>query len=358
MNGGKTERARPEADRSAVHHPLPLHIDELTVQRGDFRLGPLSAEVPAGSVTAVVGPSGSGKSTLLRGIMGLEKETGGSLLLGEEELAELSPAERRIGVVFQEAFLYPHMTGGANLGFPLRLRREKRERIKERVREVAEELSLPQEYLPRHLDELPQGIRQLFALGKGRIREFDLLLLDEPFQHLDAAVHRQVRIMVARLVRNLGRTVMLSLTEAEDVLAVSDRTLVLEAGRLVDQGRSAELYRRPASRAAMEMLSPLGLNRVPVQIAGGRVRGLELPAGEAHEGRWELCFRPEDAAPDGPYELPCELERRAAFDGRRDVLEGRVKGQRVIAMWPRETASPVMLPLHSYRLFPAREPDG
>jgi ABC-type sulfate/molybdate transport systems ATPase subunit len=204
--------------------------------------------------------------------------------------------------------------------------------------------------------ELPQGIRQLFAVGKGRMREFDLLLLDEPFQHLDAAIHRDVRLVLQQLVRHLGRTVVVSLTEAEDVLAMSDYALVLQEGRLIEEGESGALYRQPETLCAMEMLSPLGLNRIPVEVSGERVRSLGLPAAGCVDGVKELCFRPEDAGPEAPYELPFELERRAVFDGKRDLLEGRIGGELVSLMWPVSADTPSRVFLRTYRLFDRTAP--
>jgi iron(III) transport system ATP-binding protein len=207
-------------------------------------LAGLDLEVPAGSLTAVLGPSGCGKTTLLRLLGGFEHADAGSIRLGAKVLSDgrthMAPERREIGFVPQEGALFPHLDVAANVGFGL----SRAERRGGRVEELLALVDL--EDLGRRLPhQLSGGQQQRVALARALAREPGLVLLDEPFDALDAGLRAQVRGEVRETLRAAGATALLVTHDQEEALSLADTVAVMRGGRIVQAADPQTLYRDP-----------------------------------------------------------------------------------------------------------------
>jgi iron(III) transport system ATP-binding protein len=262
-------------------------------------LAGLDLDVPAGSLTAVLGQSGGGKTTLLRTIAGFERGERGRISLGGRVLDDgrtfIAPEQRKIGYVPQEGALFPHLSVEANVGFGL----PRSERRGPAVARLLEMVGI--DGLARRLPhQLSGGEQQRVALARALARRPDALLLDEPFSSLDASLRAQVREEVHGLLADQGVTTVLVTHDQEEALSLADTVAVLRDGRIVQQGTPASLYDGPADEQLARFLgavnvlpaqfdadvaiTPLG----PLTLRGGRDA---LPPGAPAAG--SVLVRPE-----------------------------------------------------------------
>lgn len=256
-------------------------------------------EVPDGSLTAVLGQSGSGKTTLLRILAGFERADAGTVTLGGEVVADPrtheAPENRHIGYVPQDGALFPHLTAAGNIGFGL----ARRERRGARVQDLLELVGLggAGQALPH---QLSGGQQQRVALARALATAPGLVLLDEPFSSLDAALRAEVREDVARVLRDTGTTAVLVTHDQDEALSMADQVAVLRHGTVAQRGRPETLYTRPLDP---DMAGFVGdANLVEAVIDQGRARtavgalpfaeGTELGEGQ----RVLVLLRPEQVA--------------------------------------------------------------
>ncbi len=206
-----------------------------------------SLRVEDGEFVVVVGPSGSGKSTLLRLVAGLEQVSSGSIRIGDRAVTDLSPRRRNVAMAFQHPALYPHLTVGGNLAFPLRLRRVPRAEIERKVRAVAEQLAIAP-LLDRKPAAISGGERQRAALGRVLVREADCNLYDEPLAHLDPPLVEQLQAVLIEAHRRRPTTTVFVTHDQQEALVLGRRVVVLSEGRIQQIGPPLEIYDRPASR--------------------------------------------------------------------------------------------------------------
>ena len=201
-----------------------------------------------GETLAVLGPSGCGKTTLLRVIAGLEAPTTGNVLFDGELVDHLEPAQRRVGLVFQNYALYPHMRAYDNVGFFFKLRGREAE-VDERVQRVAQVLGVEFRYLlgrmPRHLSG---GEQQRVAVGRCIIRDPKVFLFDEPLSNLDAQLRGRTRVEIKRLLRRFGITAVYVTHDQIEAMALGDRIAIMRAGRVEQVGTTAEIMATPVNR--------------------------------------------------------------------------------------------------------------
>ena len=262
--------------------------------RGVVAVSGMNLALTSGEWLTVVGPSGGGKTTLLRLIAGLETPDSGSIALDGQELADVPPQERDVAMVFQHHALYPHMTVRENLSFGLRLRRVALAEAGRRVEEIAGRLGLP-ELLERRPAQLSGGQCQRVALGRALVRRPQVLLLDEPFAHLDAPLRRQLRGLLRELHAESGLTVIHVTHDQAEALTAGGRVAVMAEGALHQIGSVREVHDEPANLVVARFV---GLP--PMNLLAGRLQpseaGLCFAAQVAGAGELLLELNPAQAA--------------------------------------------------------------
>ncbi len=243
----------------------------------------ISFAADPGEFICLLGPSGCGKSTLLRCIAGLETVTSGEVLIDGREMSAVPPAERNLAMVFQSYALYPHLNVRRNMGFGLSLQGVKRAEIDRRVGEAARILAIDG-LLDRKPRQLSGGQRQRVAIGRAIVRDPKVFLFDEPLSNLDAALRTQTRYELARLHKELGRTMLFVTHDQIEAMTLSTKVVVLNAGRVEQVGKPMDLYHRPANRFVAGFIGSPQMNFMPARaraLALGGVRvdlaGQEVP---------------------------------------------------------------------------------
>lgn len=230
----------------------------------------VSFELPLGEVHCLVGPSGCGKTTILRLISGLEAVQGGRISLGGEVVAEpgygVPPEARRVGLMFQDFALFPHLRVLENVAFGLRGMDPRRRR--QRAQELLAQVDMGG-YADSYPHMLSGGEQQRVALARALAPGPRLMLLDEPFSSLDATLREHVREDTIALLRRAGTPVLLVTHDAEEAVRLADRIHVILEGRIVQSGTPAELYSRPISRFVAGFFGPL--NRFKGWVVAGQV---------------------------------------------------------------------------------------
>lgn len=234
----------------------------MTFADGFTALHEVDLEIADGEFVALVGPSGSGKTTLLRTVAGFITPTTGTVHIGDAEVASpgraLPPEERRLGMVFQQHAIWPHMSVGDNVGYPLKIARKPRAELSARVDEVLELVGLAG-FADREPATLSGGQRQRVALARALAPTPRVLLLDEALSALDEPLRDQLRVELKALTLRMGLTVLHVTHDRDEALALADRIAVLDHGRIVQLGTPGELLHTPASPFVASFLSDASL---------------------------------------------------------------------------------------------------
>lgn len=265
-------------------------------------LDDISVNIESGEFVVLVGPSGCGKSTLLRCVAGLEKPTSGEIQFDGEPVNHLSPAERGIGMVFQDYALYPHMNVRENLSFGLTIQRLPKPEIVARVDEAAAMLGL-ESLLSRKPSQLSGGQRQRVAIGRALVKRPKVFLLDEPLSNLDAQLRAQTRLEIAALHRRIGSTTIYVTHDQEEAMTLADRIVVLKSGKLQQVGAPLDLYNQPINRFVGSFIGSPRMNFIEGKLELGALNGIftvghqqiEIPRSRcpSDSGQYLLGFRPE-----------------------------------------------------------------
>ena len=264
-----------------------------TFADGTRALEPIDLEIAAGETLVLLGPSGCGKTTTLRLIAGLEApDPGGRVWFGAEEVTALPIERRRVGMVFQSYALFPNMSVAENVGYGLKVRRVPRP---ERERRVAELLAMMhiETLRERRIDQLSGGQRQRVALARALAPEPRILLLDEPLTALDAKLREALRAEIDGLLRRLGITAVYVTHDQAEAMALGDRIVVMEQGRVAQIGRARDIYFSPRSRFVADFIGTM--NRLAGEATAGLLSlpGGTLPWTRPERGRVEALCRPE-----------------------------------------------------------------
>ncbi len=293
--------------------PATLVVDRLSHRyKGLTALAEVSLTVAPGEILCVLGASGSGKSTLLRLIAGVERPSSGTIVLDGVEVTGpdrfVEPERRRVGMVFQDYALFPHLTVAANVGFGLR--GVPRAEVDRRVGALLDRVGLSR-YAASHPHMLSGGERQRVALARALAARPHLLLMDEPFSSLDGPLRSHVRQHTFDLLRETRTTTIVVTHDPEEAMRIADRIAILDAGRLAQCGRPEDLYQRPACLCVARMFGDI--NEVRGTCHDGHI---ETPLGRfaaphVHERAAASVFiRPQDVhlAP-GPSSVPARVVR-------------------------------------------------
>ncbi len=269
--------------------------------------------IESGELVALLGPSGSGKTTLLKIIAGLEWPDAGGLAVGGSDWLRLAAQDRRIGFVFQHYALFPHMTVRDNIAFGLTVRpraqRPGKAVIAAKVQELLSFLQIA-DLGDRYPAQLSGGQRQRVALGRALAIEPTVLLLDEPFGALDAAVRRDLRAWLRSVHEQTGSTTIFVTHDQEEAFELADRVVVMGDGRIEQIGNADQIHDHPASEFVARFMG--ATIELPVTLHSGRAEAAGLDASRL----------PRRALPDGPATLflrPADVTPVADADGRWQV---------------------------------------
>jgi multiple sugar transport system ATP-binding protein len=272
-------------------------------------------DIAQGEFCVFVGPSGCGKSTLLRTIAGLEDITSGDLMIGNQRMNDVAPAQRGVAMVFQSYALFPHMTVYENMAFGLQLAKTPKAEIDQKVRAASDILQLGP-YLSRLPKALSGGQRQRVAIGRAIVREPGVFLFDEPLSNLDAALRVQTRFEIAKIHRDFGRASTVYVTHDQvEAMTLADRILLLNSGPAVARegsvaqcGSPLELYHRPRNLFVAGFIGSPKMNFLPgtfvsgteslaqVKLAGGETVQAAVDARALRAGQAiTVGIRPEHA---------------------------------------------------------------
>ncbi len=287
----------------------------------------VSFEVAEGELVTLLGPSGCGKTTTLRMVAGLEAVTAGRVLIGGKDVTLRAANERDVSMVFQSYALFPHMTVLENVCYgPLSMHSDKA-RARDMARDKLRMLGLA-DYENRLPSELSGGQQQRVAVARSLVLEPAVLLFDEPLSNLDAKLRRRVREEIRELQQSLSLTVLYVTHDQEEALAVSDHIIVMNGGRIAQEGTPDDLYERPASRFLADFIGDANLVDGELVTddarttfgAGGLflpVQGATLPTGPA-----TLAIRPHRlvVGPAGVPGLPGTVKRAAYLGSRAEYV--------------------------------------
>ena len=280
-----------------------LKVEGVTKRFGQFAaLEEVSFEARRGEFLCVLGPSGCGKTTLLRVVAGLENQTSGSVSIEGRDVSGLPVSKRNVGIVFQSYALFPNLSARSNIAYGLKNRYKNRQAVRRRVDELLDLVGL-RGMGRKYPAQLSGGQQQRVALARALAVSPDLLLLDEPLSALDAKVRVMLRAEIRQLQQRLGVTTIMVTHDQEEALTMADRILVIDSGRLVQNGTPHEIYDKPSTPFVATFIGAMNLIPDVVKIEDGlyglgpqRLRvGSEngsrsLPAGS----RVTIAIRPED----------------------------------------------------------------
>ena len=269
--------------------------------------------IPDGKLVGLLGPSGCGKSTTLYMISGLQNPSGGKIFFGEDDVTDLTPENRGVGLVFQNYALYPHMTVKQNILFPLQnLRGEDKltkEQMIERAYEAARLVQID-ELMERKPSELSGGQQQRVAIARALVKMPRVLLLDEPLSNLDARLRLQTREEIRRIQKETGITTIFVTHDQEEAMSISDMIVVMRDGIVQQTGAPQEIYDNPRNLFVAKFLGT-----PPINVFNGEIKGGKLYVGNnavlnvqgASDKKVIVGIRPEGFIPDANGPLVCKL---------------------------------------------------
>ena len=269
--------------------------------------------IPDGKLVGLLGPSGCGKSTTLYMISGLQKPSAGKIFFGDEDVTELAPENRGIGLVFQNYALYPHMTVLQNILFPLQnlkgADKLTKSEMLERAHEAARLVQID-ELMDRKPSELSGGQQQRVAIARALVKMPRVLLLDEPLSNLDARLRLQTREEIRRIQKETGITTVFVTHDQEEAMSISDMIVVMKLGVVQQVGKPQDIYDSPTNLFVAKFLGT-----PPVNVFNGKIENGKVYIGDAavmdapgvEDKNVYVAVRPEGFILDDNGPLTCEL---------------------------------------------------
>jgi sulfate/thiosulfate transport system ATP-binding protein len=275
---------------------MKITLEKVAKEFDGFRaVRDVSLDIGSGELVALLGPSGSGKTTILRMVAGLEYTDGGRILFGDQDATDIAVRERGVGFVFQHYALFPHMTVAQNIAFGMKVSKVRRSRaeIDAKVEDLLRLMQL-QGLGERFPIQISGGQRQRVALARALAVDPKVLLLDEPFGALDANVRRDLRRWLREIHDELGITTLFVTHDQEEALDLADRVVILDQGRIVQEGTPAEVCRQPVSPFVVKFLGDANRFSGKVRAGQAHVASAVVDAPGLPDGEAEIFVRPRD----------------------------------------------------------------
>lgn len=274
---------------------IAIEFDNVVKRYGTaLAVDQLSLSIKRGELVTFLGPSGCGKTTSLRLIAGLELPSEGRLLIAGRDVSREPASERNVGMVFQSYALFPHMSVLDNVAYGPTIRGLNKAEAHHKARTILDQVGLGglHDRLP---SELSGGQQQRVAVARAIVQQPDVILFDEPLSNVDAKLRRRVRSEIRELQQTFGLTAVYVTHDQEEALAVSDRIVVMNQGKIAQVGTPQDLYERPASAFISSFIGDANL--LDGDVSGGRFTGADLDiAVDTHDGPTTLSIRPERIA--------------------------------------------------------------
>jgi multiple sugar transport system ATP-binding protein len=309
---------------------MKVKVENLTKAFNEtIAVNEITATFESGKLIGLLGPSGCGKSTTLFMLAGLHKPTGGRIYFGDEDVTDLPPEKRGIGLVFQNYALYPHLTVEKNIMFPLENMKIPRAEAKEIAYEMAKLVQI-ETLLDRKPKQLSGGQQQRVAIARALAKKPRILLLDEPLSNLDARLRLETREEIKRIQQETGVTTIFVTHDQEEAMSISDQIIVMEKGNIKQIDEPQKLYLQPNNLFVAKFLG-----NPPINILDAELVNNKLMLGEnvvidynGENQAVKIGFRPEDVKidPNGPIEAQIYMVERI---GRDNTILCEVNGEKV-----------------------------
>ena len=294
---------------------MRVRLEHLTKKFSDVTaVSDFSASLEHGELISLLGPSGCGKSTILNMLAGILPVTDGKIYFDDDDVTNMPPEKRGIGLVFQNYALYPHMTVLQNICFPLEVQKVPKAERLERAMDIAKLVHVDT-MMKRHPAELSGGQQQRVAIARALVKNPRLLLLDEPLSNLDARLRLEMREEIRRIQQRTGVTTIFVTHDQEEAMSISDRIVLMKLGVLQQNDLPQNLYDQPANQFVADFLGNPPINNLRGVVKGGRFEledgsascDCSLCAGAGEGRRVTLALRAESAVVGQEGPLSCEV---------------------------------------------------
>ena len=294
---------------------MRVRLEHLTKKFSDVTaVSDFSASLEHGELISLLGPSGCGKSTILNMLAGILPVTDGKIYFDDDDVTNMPPEKRGIGLVFQNYALYPHMTVLQNICFPLEVQKVPKAERLERAMDIAKLVHVDT-MMKRHPAELSGGQQQRVAIARALVKNPRLLLLDEPLSNLDARLRLEMREEIRRIQQRTGVTTIFVTHDQEEAMSISDRIVLMKLGVLQQNDLPQNLYDQPANQFVADFLGNPPINNLRGVVRDGRFAledgsascDCSLCAGAGEGRRVTLALRAESAVVGQEGPLSCEV---------------------------------------------------
>ncbi|HEY8436377.1 MAG TPA: ABC transporter ATP-binding protein [Haloplasmataceae bacterium] len=309
---------------------MEVRVENLTKAfPGTVAVNNVSLTFQSGKLSGLLGPSGCGKSTTLFLIAGLHEPTSGKIYFGDEDVTDVPPEKRGIGLVFQNYALYPHMTVEKNILFPLQNMKVPKDEALDRAYEMAKLVQI-ENLMKRKPAELSGGQQQRVAIARALVKHPRILLLDEPLSNLDARLRLEMRQEIKRIQQEVGITTIFVTHDQEEAMSICDEIIVMDRGNIMQVDQPQKLYTNPNSLFVAKFLGnpPINVTEAVVKdkkvlVNDAVVDTVDLPDQPVH-----FAFRPEDVLlyDDGPLQTEIQMVEHI---GRDTMIICQINGTQV-----------------------------